>query len=210
MTIHINQMVLELKTQLNELRKCCELLNLATDNDQISQETIDILQNVKAVADKGGVSMVEAARQIADMKNAETNSNCGNNRFDKREYIKKRFGQDPELAASDSFIGLLYKDVQTQSEQLGRLRSQTILDASSYILHDLLMHGTSEGGDKGYRDATDKLGNKITDYLGKVNWEVEVLEIPGTSSTQPIKQLLATTPASTSKMPASVKKSSDK
>lgn len=207
--IHINQMVLELKTQLDEIRKCCELLNLTINNDKISQETVDILLQVKAIADKGAVSMAEAARQVADMKSAETSGNGGGNRFDKREYIIKRFGQDPELAASDSFIGLLYKDVQTQSEQLGRLRSQTILEASTLVLHDLLMYGTPEGGDKGYRDANDKLTGKIKDYLGNVNWEVEVLQLPG-ASTQPTKQLSATTSVSTSKMPQSAKKSSEK
>lgn len=207
MTIHINQMVSELKTSQDEIRKCCEMLDLVYQ-EQLSDQAVEILRTVKEYANRSNISLVEAAKQIADMRNAKVD--VDSNRFDKREYIKKRFGQDPELAASNSFIGLLYNDVQTQSDQLGRLRSQTILDASTYILHDLLMHGTSEGGDKGYRDATDKLGNKITDYLGNVNWEVEVLEIPGTSSTQPTKQLSAITPASTSKMASSVKKSSDK
>ncbi len=201
--IHINQMVSELKTQLDEIRECCVLLSLIINGDQLNDETVNVLRNVKAVAEKGNISLLEAARQIFELKNAERDGNRGNNRFDKREYIEKRFGQDPELAAPNSFIGLLYNDVLKQSEQLGRLRQQTILEASTLILQDLLMNGTPEGGDAGYQQANDRVTGEITDFLGNVNWEV--LQLTGTPSMQATKQLVLN-----SKMPVSVKKSSDK
>lgn len=209
--IHINQMVSELKMQPDEIRSCCALLNLALDGDKLNHETVNVLNNVKAVAEKANISFMQAAQQIADLKNAERNANRGGNRFDKREYIRKRFGQDPELAAPDSFIGLLYNDVRSQSEQLGKLRRQTILEASTLILHDLLINGMPESGDTAFQQANDRATGAISDFLGSVNWEVG-FQLTGTpsTSTQHTKQLTTAIPASDPKMPASAKKSPDK
>ncbi|BAZ18440.1 hypothetical protein NIES4071_103250 (plasmid) [Calothrix sp. NIES-4071] len=206
---HINQVVLELGVQRDEIISCCTLLNLKVDGDKLSPETVRVLNNVKAVADKGSISFMEAAQHVANMKNGEHGAQQNGNRFSKREYIKQRFGVDPEAAAPGSFIWMLYQDVIKQSEQLGEVRFQTVIEASSHVLRDRLMNGNPENANnEGFEEANNRVSENITSFLGNVNWG-ELPQLMGGSSTQPTKQLQAA-PASTSKTPTSGKKSSDK
>ncbi|BDA75927.1 hypothetical protein CAL7716_100930 (plasmid) [Calothrix sp. PCC 7716] len=205
---HINQVVSGLGVQRDEIIAVCTLLELkVVDGDKLPPETVSVLNNVKAVAEKGGISFMEAAQHVANMRNGEGAQQNGN-RFSKREYIKQRFGVDPEAAAPGSFIWMLYQDVIKQSEQLGEVRYQTIIEASSHILRDRLMNGNpEESNNQGFEEANNLVSENITSFLGKVNWG-ELPQLMG-SSTQPTKQLQAVS-ASTSKIPISGKKSSDK
>ncbi|OKH36541.1 hypothetical protein NIES2101_36920 [Calothrix sp. HK-06] len=205
--LHINQVVSELRVQRDEIVSACTLLELKVDGDQLSPDTVSVLNNVKAVADKGNISFLEAAQHVANMKNGEGSAQQSN-RFSKREYIKQRFGVDPEAAAPGSFIWMLYQDVNIQSEQLGEVRYQTVIEASSHVLRDRLMNGNpEEANNEGFEQANSRVSENITSFLGNVNWG-ELPQLMG-SSTQPTKQLQAA-PASTSKTPTSAKKSSDK
>lgn len=207
--MHINQMVSELKVPLEDIRVCCELLELKIDGALLSPETVTALRNIKSIAESGGITLIEAARELKNIRNNEHVTG----RFDKREYIKQRFGQDPELAPQGSFIRLIYEDVATKSDQLAKIRHQTIFEASTLALEDLLMNGVD--ADEDWKQAHGRVTSSITDFLGNVNWGAPLPQLSGTLSTPPTKQLTAVVekeaPQQTSqKMPSSSKKSQEK
>lgn len=202
--MHINQMVSELKVPLEDIRVCCELLELKIDGALLSPETVTALRNIKSIAESGGITLIEAARELKNIRNNEHVTG----RFDKREYIKQRFGQDPELAPQGSFIRLIYEDVATKSDQLAKIRHQTIFEASTLALEDLLMNGVD--ADEDWKQAHGRVTSSITDFLGNVNWGAPLPQLaPSASNT---KQLTAATvvteaPVQTSqKMQSSSKK----
>jgi hypothetical protein len=111
-------------------------------------------------------------------------------KFNKREYIKQRFGVDPETAAPDSFVGMLYQDTH-RGTQLGELRHKVVLESSTLALEEFVFNGT--GGNltaDEYTQAQERINSRIdNDFFAKVNWgEGSHPLLVGTSTQQP-KQL---------------------
>ncbi|WP_026134396.1 hypothetical protein [Scytonema hofmannii] len=196
---HINQMVSQLQVSLEEVREICSLLGLPVEGDKISESTEQQLLQLKAAATSEGMSLEEAARHLLEMRDRK-NSEGGEHRFDKREYIKQRFGVDPEQATPDSFVGMLYRDVD-KGIQLGNLRHKVVLESSTLALEELIFHGGSDvesGSNKeiaGYDQAQERIQTRIdNDFFGKINWGEQTHPLlVGTSIQQP-KRLKSSLP----------------
>ncbi|MFL9458215.1 hypothetical protein AB0758_45240 [Tolypothrix bouteillei VB521301_2] len=192
-------MVSQLQVSLEEVREICSLLGLAVEGDKISEFTEQQLLQLKAAATAEGMSLEEAARHLLEMRSRQT-SEGGEHRFDKREYIKQRFGVDPEQAAADSFVGMLYRDVD-KGIQLGNLRHKVVLESSTLALEELIFHGGSDvdsGSNKeiaGYDQAQERIQTRINnDFFGKINWGEQTHPLlVGTSTPQP-KRLKSSQP----------------
>lgn len=196
---HINQMVSQLQVSLEEVREICSLLGLPVEGDKISESTEQQLLQLKSAATAEGMSLEEAARHLLEMRDRK-NSEGGEHRFDKREYIKQRFGVDPEQATPDSFVGMLYRDVD-KGIQLGNLRHKVVLESSTLALEELIFHGGSDvesGSNKeiaGYDQAQERIQTRIDDdFFGKINWGEQTHPLlVGTSIQQP-KRLKSSQP----------------
>lgn len=144
------------------------------------------------------MSLEEAAQHLIAMRDRK--SEVGEHKFDKREYIKQRFGVDPEQASSDSFVGILYRDAD-RGIQLGELRHKVVLESSTLALEEFVFHGSSslaEGNTSvaaGYNQAQERINSRIdNDFFGKVNWGEETHPLlVGTSTPQP-RQLKSSQP----------------
>lgn len=188
---HINQMVSQLQVSLEEVREICSLLGLPVEGDKISESTEQQLLQLKTAATSEGMTLEEAARHLLEMRDRR-NSEGGEHRFDKREYIKQRFGVDPEQAAPDSFVGMLYRDVD-KGMQLGNLRHKVVLESSTLALEELIFHGGTDvdsGSNKdiaGYDQAQERIQTRIdNDFFGKINWGEQTHPLlVGTSTQQP-------------------------
>ena len=102
---HINQLAQQLQVSTEIVRNICQLLDLEISGNTVSEQVESQLSNLKTVADKENMSLEEAARHLVEMRNSSEET--GDRKFNKREYIKQRFGVDPEQASEDSFVGML-------------------------------------------------------------------------------------------------------
>jgi len=172
---HINKVAETLQVSLDVVRTCCRLLDLALQPNDTLDETIEQqLVQLKEIASREGMSLEEAAQHLIAMRDRK--SEVGEHKFDKREYIKQRFGVDPEQASSDSFVGILYRDAD-RGIQLGELRHKVVLESSTLALEEFVFHGSSslaEGNTSvaaGYNQAQERINSRIdNDFFGKVNW----------------------------------------
>lgn len=196
---HINQLAQQLQVSPDIVRAVCQTLGLEFSGDTVAEQVEQQLLQLKAAAAGEGISLEEAARHLLEMRERQ-NSDLGNlHRFDKREYIRQRFGVDPEQAAGDSFVGILYQDVD-KGVQLGELRHKVVLESSTFALEEKIFHGGSlaegkESGTDGYTEAQERITSRINDdFFGKVNWGEEVHPaLVGTSTLQP-RQLKSSQP----------------
>ncbi|NJR20037.1 MAG: hypothetical protein HC785_33245 [Calothrix sp. CSU_2_0] len=146
------------------------MLDLEISGDAISEQVESQLVNLKAAATKENMSMEEAARHLLSMRDAHSESQC-DRKFNKREYIKQRFGVDPETAAPDSFVGMLYQDTH-RGTQLGELRHKVVLESSTLALEEFVFNGTGSNltADE-YTQAQERINSRIdNDFFAKVNW----------------------------------------
>jgi hypothetical protein len=186
---HINQLAQQLQISPEVVRNICQILDLEITGDTISEQIELQLVNLKAAATKENMSMEEAARHLLSMRDTKSDSQCDRS-FNKREYIKQRFGVDPETAAPDSFVGMLYQDTH-RGTQLGELRHKVVLESSTLALEEFVFNGI--GGDSTtdeYTQAQERIKSRIdNDFFAKVNWgEGSHPLLVGTSTQQP-KQL---------------------
>ncbi|MEI2577334.1 hypothetical protein [Scytonema sp. PRP1] len=191
---HINQMVSQLQVSLEELREVCDLLNLQVDGDKISDPTEHSLLQVKQVASKENKSLRDAALYLLQLR-SECQQADGYH-FNKREYIKQRFGVDPEEAAPDSFVGILYRDLD-KGIQLGQLRHQVVLESSTLALEERIFHGTGSTsfGETDSDRAVLRVESRIGDnFFGQINWEEINHPLLVGSSTPQQKQLKSSQP----------------
>jgi len=108
---HINQLAQQLQVSPEVIRNICQILDLEISGDAIAEQVESQLINLKAAATKENMSLEEAARHLLEMRDrTNSTSETEDRSFNKREYIKQRFGVDPETAAPDSFVGMLYQD----------------------------------------------------------------------------------------------------
>ncbi|MDZ7960891.1 MAG: hypothetical protein RMY34_23930 [Aulosira sp. DedQUE10] len=175
------------------------MLDLALQSNDTLDETVEQqLVQLKETASREGMSLEEAAQHLIAMRDRK--SEVGEHKFDKREYIKQRFGVDPEQASPDSFVGILYRDAD-RGIQLGELRHKVVLESSTLALEELVFHGSSspaEGNTSippGYDEAQERINSRIdNDFFGKVNWGEEIHPLlVGTSTPQP-RQLKSSQP----------------
>ncbi|BAY35430.1 hypothetical protein NIES2107_73420 (plasmid) [Nostoc carneum NIES-2107] len=188
---HINKVAETLQVSPDVVRNCCRLLDLALQPNDTLDETIEQqLVQLKEIASRESMSLEEAAQHLIAMRNRK--SEVGEHKFDKREYIKQRFGVDPEQASPDSFVGILYRDAD-RGIQLGELRHKVVLESSTLALEEFVFHGSSslaEGNTSvpsGYDQAQERINSRINnDFFGKVNWGEETHPLLiGTSTPQP-------------------------
>ncbi|NJL61504.1 MAG: hypothetical protein HC903_06335 [Methylacidiphilales bacterium] len=165
------------------------MLDLEISGDAVSEQIELQLVNLKAAATKENMTLEEAARHLLSMRDAHSESQCDRS-FNKREYIKQRFGVDPETAAPDSFVGMLYQDTH-RGTQLGELRHKVVLETSTLALEEFVFNGTGTDltADE-YTQAQERINSRIdNDFFAKVNWgEGSHPLLVGTSAQQP-KQL---------------------
>ncbi|BAZ40514.1 hypothetical protein NIES4101_64750 [Calothrix sp. NIES-4101] len=122
---HINQLAIQLQISPEIIRNICKTLDLEISGDTVSEQVELQVVNLKAAASKENMTLEEAAEHLLVMR--ETRSTADEeHRFNKRDYIKQRFGVDPETAAPDSFVGMLYQDTH-RGTQLGELRHNAFL-----------------------------------------------------------------------------------
>ncbi|NMG08767.1 hypothetical protein DP117_18440 [Brasilonema sp. UFV-L1] len=167
------------------------MLNLEIQGDTVGEQVEQQLLQLKTAASSEDMSLEEAARHLLEMRD-QKNSEGGEHRFDKREYIKQRFGIDPEQAAPDSFVGMLTLDVD-KGIQLGNLRHKVVLESSTLALEELIFHGgtdvnsSSNKGITGYDQAQERIQTRIdNDFFGKINWGEQTHPLlVGTSTQQP-------------------------
>ncbi len=196
--IHINQMVSELKVQPDEIRSCCALLELEIDGNQLSAETAQHLKDINKAALSANISLLDATKQVVEMRNAAKQSESGGFKFDARSYIKQRFGKDPESESKDSFVGILYRDMPV-AYQLGDTRFMSIIEASTHVLRDRLTNGSSSSGctknAAEFGAAQERALQAIdVNFFENIHWgEGEHPMVLGIS-TQPPKQLNSSNP----------------
>ncbi len=189
---HINQLAQQLQVSPDIIRNICQMLNLEISGDTVSEQVELQLANLKAAATKENMTLEVAARHLLEMRENRTNSTSQTeeHKFDKREYIKQRFGIDPETAAPDSFVGMLYQDTH-RGTQLGELRHKVVLETSTLALEEFVFNGTGTNltVDE-YNEAQERINSRIdNDFFAKVNWgEGSHPLLVGTSTQQP-KQL---------------------
>ena len=189
---HINQLAQQLQVSPDIIRNICHILNLEISGDTVSEQVELQLANLKAAAVKENMTLEEAAQHLLEMRENRTNSTSQTeeHKFDKREYIKQRFGIDPETAAPDSFVGMLYQDTH-RGTQLGELRHKVVLETSTLALEEFVFNGTGTNltVDE-YNEAQERINSRIdNDFFAKVNWgEGSHPLLVGTSTQQP-KQL---------------------
>ncbi|MBE9105237.1 hypothetical protein IQ229_09880 [Nostoc cf. edaphicum LEGE 07299] len=184
------------------------MLDLALQPNDTLDETVEQqLVQLKEIASREGMSLEEAAQHLIAMRDSEAllrsadrKSEVGEHKFDKREYIKQRFGIDPEQALPDSFVGILYRDAD-RGIQLGELRHKVVLESSTLALEEFVFHGSSLLGEgntsvpPGYDEAQERINSRIdNDFFSKVNWGEETHPLlVGTSTPQP-RQLKSSQP----------------
>ncbi|PAX51579.1 hypothetical protein CK510_24070 [Brunnivagina elsteri CCALA 953] len=139
-------------------------------NDTVDETVEQQLVQLKEVANREGISLEEAAQHLIEMRDTHSESQCDRS-FNKREYIKQRFGVDPETAAADSFVGMLYQDTH-RGTQLGELRHKVVLESSTLALEEFVFNGTGSNltADE-YTQAQERINSRIdNDFFAKVNW----------------------------------------
>ncbi len=175
------------------VRTCIRLLDLVLQPNDTLDETVEQqLVQLKEVASREGMSLEKAAQHLIAMRDRK--SEIGEHKFDKREYIKQRFGVDPEQASPDSFVGILYRDAD-RGIQLGELRHKVVLESSTLALEEFVFHGSSSLGESntsvppGYDEAQERINSRIdNDFFGKVNWGEQTHPLlVGTSTPQPLQ-----------------------
>ena len=160
---HINKVAETLQVSPDVVRTCCRLLDLALQSNDTLDETVEQqLVQLKEIASREGMSLEEAAQHLIAMRDRK--SEVGEHKFDKREYIKQRFGVDPEQALPDSFVGILYRDAD-RGIQLGELRHKVVLESSTLALEEFVFHGSSLLGEGN----TSVPAGGLDAYLQKVN-----------------------------------------
>jgi hypothetical protein len=187
---HINQLAQQLQISPELVRSVCQSLGLSLKpNDTVDETVEQQLVQLKEVASREGISLEEAAQHLIEMRDTHSESSCDRS-FNKREYIKQRFGVDPETAAPDSFVGMLYQDTH-RGTQLGELRHKVVLETSTLALEEFVFNGigTNLTPDE-YTQAQERINSRIdNDFFAKVNWgEGSHPLLVGTSTQQP-KQL---------------------
>jgi len=196
---HINKVAETLQVSPDVVRTCCRLLDLALQPNDTLDETVEQqLVKLKEIASGEGMSLEEAAQHLIAMRDRK--SEVGEHKFDKREYIKQRFGVDPEQALPDSFVGILYRDAD-RGIQLGELRHKVVLESSTLALEEFVFHGSSSPAEgdtsvpPGYDEAQERINSRINnDFFGKVNWGEETHPLLVGTSTQQPRQLKSSQP----------------
>jgi hypothetical protein len=114
----------------------------------------------QAAATKENMSMEKAARHLLSMRDTKSEPQC-DRKFNKREYIKQRFGVDPETAVPDSFVGMLYQDTH-RGTQVGELRHKVVLETSTLALEEFVFNrtGTNLTTDE-YTQAQERINSRI-------------------------------------------------
>jgi hypothetical protein len=168
---HINQLAQQLQVSLELVRSTCNLLGLPLKANDTVDETVERqLVQLKEVAEREEISLEEAARHLVEMRDRKVEAETGAHKFDKREYIKQRFGIDPEIAAPDSFVGMLYHDAD-RGVQLGQLRHKVVLETSTLALEEFVFNGSSNIDNSDYNEAQERIQSRIdNDFFAKVNW----------------------------------------
>ncbi len=166
---HINQLAQQLQVSPDVVRNICQILNLEIDGDTVPEQVESQLLNLKTAANKENMSLEVAARHLIEMRDRSCVDD--ERKFDKREYIKQRFGVDPEQAAPDSFVGMLYQDTH-RGMQLGELRHKVVLETSTLALEEFVFNGTGGNTDSAdYNQAQERIHSRIdNDFFAKVNW----------------------------------------
>lgn len=183
---HINQLAQQLQVSPEVVRNICQLLDLEISGNTVSEQVESQLSNLKTVADKENMSLEEAARHLIEMRNSS--EELGDRKFNKREYIKQRFGVDPEQASEDSFVGMLYGDTD-RGIQLGQLRHRVVLESSTLALEEFIFSGTGDNLNE-FDQAQERINSRIdNDFFGKVNWGEETHPLVLNTSTPQQKQL---------------------
>ena len=183
---HINQLAQQLQVSTEIVRNICQLLDLEISGNTVSEQVESQLSNLKTVADKENMSLEEAARHLVEMRNSSEET--GDRKFNKREYIKQRFGVDPEQAPGDSFVGMLYEDTD-RGIQLGQLRHRVVLESSTLALEEFIFSGTGDNLNE-FDQAQERINSRIdNDFFGKVNWGEEAHPLVLNTSTPQQKQL---------------------
>ncbi len=195
---HINQLAQQLQTSPDKLREICNLLSLPLKpNDTVDETVEQQLVKLKEVASKEGISLDEAARHLVEMRDRKVEAETGAHKFDKRDYIKQRFGTDPELAAPDSFVGMLYLDAD-RGIQLGELRHKVVLETSTLALEEFVFNGNTSlanTDNTDYNQAQERIQSRIdNDFFAKVNWGEGSHPLLASSSTPSHKQLKSSQP----------------
>ncbi len=215
---HINKVAETLQVSPDVVRTCCRLLDLALQPNDTLDETVEQqLVQLKEIASREGMSLEEAAQHLASREGMsleeaaqhliamrDRKSEVGEHKFDKREYIKQRFGVDPEQASPDSFVGILYRDAD-RGIQLGELRHKVVLESSTLALEEFVFHGSSllgsllgEGDTSvpaGYDEAQERINSRIdNDFFGKVNWGEQTHPLLVGTSTPQLRQLKSSQP----------------
>lgn len=168
---HINQLAQQLQVSPELVRSTCNLLGLPLKPNDTVDETVERqLVQLKEVAEREGISLEEAARHLVEMRDRKVEAETGAHKFDKCEYIKQRFGIDPEIAAPDSFVGMLYHDAD-RGVQLGQLRHKVVLETSTLALEEFVFNGSSNIDNSDYNSAQERIQSRIdNDFFAKVNW----------------------------------------
>jgi hypothetical protein len=183
---HINQLAQQLQVSPEVVRNICQLLDLEINENTIPEQVESQLVNLKAAANKESMSLEEAARHLIEMRNSS--EELGDRKFNKREYIKQRFGVDPEQAPGDSFVGMLYGDTD-RGIQLGQLRHRVVLESSTLALEEFIFSGTGDNLNE-FDQAQERINSRIdNDFFGKVNWGEKTHPLLLNTSTPQQKQL---------------------
>jgi len=183
---HINQLAQQLQVSPEVVRNICQLLDLEINENTIPEQVESQLVNLKAAANKENMSLEQAARHLIEMRDRKTE--VGDRKFNKREYIKQRFGVDPEQAPGDSFVGMLYGDTD-RGIQLGQLRHRVVLESSTLALEEFIFSGTGDNLNE-FDQAQERINSRIdNDFFGKVNWGEEIHPLLLNTSTPQQKQL---------------------
>lgn len=192
---HINQLAQQLQVSPELVRSTCNLLGLPLKPNDTVDETVERqLVQLKEVAEREGISLEEAARHLVEMRDRKVEAETGAHKFDKREYIKQRFGIDPEIAAPDSFVGMLYHDAD-RGVQLGQLRHKVVLETSTLALEEFVFNGSSNIDNSDYNEAQERIQSRIdNDFFAKVNWGEGSHPLLVSSSTHSQKQLKLSQP----------------
>ncbi|BAZ09592.1 hypothetical protein NIES4071_14010 [Calothrix sp. NIES-4071] len=193
--MHINQLAQQLQVSPELVRSTCNLLGLPLKPNDTVDETVERqLVQLKEVAEREGISLEEAARHLVEMRDRKLETETGAHKFDKREYIKQRFGIDPEIAAPDSFVGMLYHDAD-RGVQLGQLRHKVVLETSTLALEEFVFNGSSNIDNSDYNSAQERIQSRIdNDFFAKVNWGEGSHPLLVSSSTHSQKQLKLSQP----------------
>ena len=183
---HINQLAQQLQVSTEIVRNICQLLDLEISGNTVSEQVESQLSNLKTVAHKENMSLEEAAQHLVEMRNSS--EEMDGRKFNKREYIKQRFGVDPEQASGDSFVGMLYGDTD-RGIQLGQLRHRVVLESSTLALEEFIFSGTGDNLNE-FDQAQERINSRIdNDFFGKVNWGDETHPLLLSTSTPQQKQL---------------------